>query len=194
MTRPLPLLVALALVATAQAGVGEWTSAKVEADITKHAQDVHHVQVQASHGGASPLLRGTLGQGKGFDLVFHAAVDSAGGARGDATMATPVDPAQPGGPTRVRSTFLFPLTDRYPGTPGEASDLFDRVMGEGARGGIYGGRSFQKGKDGNWELGGAWQAPDGALSVKGYIALSRDEDDPGLTVLLLCAEVEAKTR
>jgi hypothetical protein len=190
MTRLAPLVLALSAL-PALAGVGDWTPEKVEAEIAKHAQDVHHVRVQASHGGAGPLLRGKLGQeGAGLDVVFHAKVDSAGGARGDGVIAYQAHPGRPSAPPKVRSSYLFPLTDRLPGSAGEASDLFDRIMGEGARGGIYGGRSFTPRKEGGWELYGAFEAPGKPWKVQGYIALGPDDDDPGLTVLMLFADVE----
>lgn len=190
MKRLAPLLLALAAW-PATAGVGDWSPAKVEAEITKHAKDVHHVAVRASHGGAAPLLRGRLGDDSaGFDVVFHAKVDTAGGVRGDAAIAYEARPGRAAGPPHVRSSYMFSLTDAFPGSAGAATDLLDRVLGEGARGGIYGGRSLTRSDGGGWELFGAFEAPNTPWKVRGYVTINRDEDDPGLTVLMLFGEVE----
>ena len=66
--------------------------------------------------------------------------------------------------------------------------------GEGARGGIYANRSFTRSDDGGWELYGEFEAPDAPWKVRGYISISRDEDDPSQTVLLLFAEAETGDR
>jgi hypothetical protein len=187
------LLLTSSLTSTLHAGVEEWTKDKVNAEIAKHAKDVHHLTLRANSGGATVLLAGRIDQTKKdeFDVIFHAKVDAAGIRDGDAVLAYRATP--PGRRSKlptVRSTILFHLRREMPRKAGEATDLFDELMGEGARGGIYGGRHFTRGDDGNWVIYGNFDEPGQDFKVKAVTIMGPDDDDARILVITMFAEVD----
>lgn len=180
----------LGLAGSLGAGVGDWTEAKVDAEIRKHVREVHHVEVEVESGGAAFLLRSPIGvEPAAFDLVFHAKIETAGGFRGDAGMTFLAGGGAAS--TEVRGSVLLPLAVPMPASAAAATALFDRVFGEGSRGGVYADRTLVRGDDGAWVLHGEFVSEEAAFSVKAFGSIAPDDDDPSLLVLALFSEVRS---
>lgn len=198
-----PALAALALVILmgtgnppqVLAGVEDWSEEKVNAELVKHVRDVHRIQLTARGGGAAIILGGRIGEaGDDFDVVYHAKVDAAGIQGGDGALAyvPPTSPRSRKLPT-VRGTVHFQLRRPMPRSAEEATALFDELMGKGARGGLYGGRPFVEGDDGNWVIYGEYQAEGGeGFRVKAVSSIGPDDDNPRILVISLLSEVDSK--
>jgi hypothetical protein len=178
---------------SAEAGIGDLAEPKVNAEIEKHARDVHGVAISAFSGGGTVLLKDPMAKKtERFEIGCHAKIKAENGSTGDATLA--YDSWEKGAAEdsiSVRGSMLFALNRGAPATPEEADALFDGMFGEGARGGVYGARSFAPGDNGEWMLYGEYHhAGEDAFVVKGFVSIGPDDDDPSLLVISFFSEVQ----
>jgi hypothetical protein len=195
-------LLSLSLAVGVAAAGEPLTEEHVNASLARFIKDIHRVDMTVTAGGPALLVHGLTKPGAfapdSMSLVLHGKAETASGFRGDVALAlqgvtAPKKDQAESQPSSTNGSVIFRTEEAMPATVGQATDLFDRVVGCEGRAGLMGGRSFTKGDDGAWWLMGEWKQPAGADGAPGthlraVLTIGPDRDGPQYTLVGMYSE------
>jgi len=192
------LLALMLTVFVSMASAKVLSEAEIHTHIKKYIRDIHNAQMRVGKGQAAFLLCGFMKPGQkepqGNELVMTAAVGAKTGVRGTAIIAAVSEGSPANAPKIYRGSVIFNERMRLPRSAKGANQVFERYFGERGRSGILGNRSFTKGDEGGWFLGGSWSGPNEedpakTTSIKVLALIAPDKDDPSTIIIAAFSEV-----